>query len=83
MQKFHLSVVKPIKGKPGQVMFTTSRVAPSVSSAVAAVRQEIDGSGWIVVQSAVLKRVEEDDLPVITAHSDGVIETEELANEAA
>ena len=60
MQKFDLTVIKPIKGKPGQVIFTTQRWANSVSDAVKEVRVDIEGSGWIVVQSAVLKKPEED-----------------------
>jgi hypothetical protein len=56
MQKFHLSVIQPIKGKPGRVMFTYERTARNVSEAVEAVRSEIAGSGWAVVQTSSLSK---------------------------
>jgi hypothetical protein len=58
MQKFELSVLKPVKGKPGKLMFEISKFANSISDAVKEVRWEVEGSGWIVVQSSSLKKLE-------------------------
>lgn len=66
MQKFELSVLAPEKGKPGKVMFTISKFAKSVSDAVREVRMEIEGSGWIVVQSSSLKKPKEEVVEVNT-----------------
>lgn len=60
MLKFDLTVIEPIKGKPGKVVFTTQRFASDINEAVKSVRMDIEGSGWIVVQSAVLKKAKED-----------------------
>lgn len=54
MPKFDLSVIQPIKGKTGRVVFTIVKSAKNVSEAVDAVRSEIAGSGWAVVQSQSL-----------------------------
>lgn len=58
MPKFHLSVIQPVKSTKGggRVMFTYERTARNVSEAVEAVRSEIAGSGWAVVQSSSLTR---------------------------
>ena len=56
MGAFDLSVIRPIKGKPGQLMFTYKKKANSISEAVEAVRHEVSGSGWAVVQSSSIHR---------------------------
>jgi hypothetical protein len=77
MEKFNLSIIAPatpilhkVTGKPigrsteAKVMYTMTRAASSVSAAVAATRAEIDGSGFIVVQSS---QVDKPKPPVIKA----------------
>lgn len=56
MPKFDLSVIQPIKGKTGRVVFTITKSAKNVTEAVDAVRADVAGSGWAVVQSQSLAR---------------------------
>lgn len=51
-EKFSLVVVQPIKGKEGRLVFTADIHAENVTSAVKTLREQIDGSGWIVLQSS-------------------------------
>jgi len=50
MNAYELVVVQPIKGTKGKIMYTLTRYAESVSAAVKLTRQDIEGSGWIVMQ---------------------------------
>jgi len=50
MQAFELVVVQPIKDKKGKVMFSLTRYAESISAAVKLTRQDVEGSGWVVMQ---------------------------------
>ena len=59
MSKFHLSVLQPIKGKAGKVMFTYEKHARNVTEAVEAVRAELAGSGMVVVQSQSLVKAKD------------------------
>lgn len=54
--RFDLSVIKPVPGKPGILMFTRTTYAESVSAAVKIVRQEVEGSGYVVLQSDDYRR---------------------------
>ena len=54
VSKFELSVIKPVKGKPGELVFSATVYAETVSDAVKKLRSEVEGSGWIVVQTASL-----------------------------
>lgn len=49
---FELVVIRPIEGKRGELMFYRTVAAENVTSAVAKVRQEVSGSGLVVLQSA-------------------------------
>lgn len=51
---FNLSVIKPVKGQKGELVFEATIHAESVSAAVKRLRDQVAGSGWIVVQSAAL-----------------------------
>lgn len=51
-EKFSLVVVKPMKGKKGELVFSADIHAESVSHAVRLLREQIDGSGLIVLQRA-------------------------------
>ena len=51
---FDLSVIKPMKGQKGELMFEAKVHAESISSAVKKLRDQVAGSGWVVVQSAAL-----------------------------
>lgn len=51
-EKFSLVVVKPVKGKKGELVFSADIHAESVSHAVRLLREQLDGSGWIVLQKA-------------------------------
>lgn len=51
-EKFSLVVVKPVKGKKGELVFSADIHAESVSHAVRLLREQIDGSGLIVLQKA-------------------------------
>lgn len=59
MPKFELSIIEPIKGKPGRVKFTYTKCARNITEAVEGVRAEIAGSGWAVIQSHSLARKKE------------------------
>ena len=52
LEQFHLSVIRPIKGKPGELVFEMTVVDENVTNAVAYV-QELVGkdSGLIVLQT--------------------------------
>jgi len=50
MQKFKFAVVNPIKGQPGTLQFTMTVAAENVVAGVKSVKQQVDGSGWIVLQ---------------------------------
>lgn len=51
---FDFSVIKPMKGQRGELMFEARINADSISSAVKKLREQVAGSGWVVVQSAAL-----------------------------
>ncbi len=55
-EKFSLVVVQPVKGKPGKEIFSADIHAESVSEAVRLLRQQVAGSGWIVLQKADFQR---------------------------
>lgn len=63
MPKFELSVIEPVKGKPGRVMFTYTKCARNINEAVESVRSEIAGSGWAVLQSHSLAKKREEAIP--------------------
>lgn len=52
MEAFNLSVVQPKKGTKGKVVFTATIHAQTVSEAVKLLREQVEGSGWIVLQSS-------------------------------
>lgn len=54
-EKFSLVVVQPVKGKPGKEIFSADIHAESVTEAVHLLRQQVEGSGWIVLQKADFK----------------------------
>ncbi len=56
VSSFELAVLAPNKGKPGTLIATRTVYADTVSAAVAKVRQEVEGTGFIVVQAASLKK---------------------------
>lgn len=57
LQSFELAVVQPRKGKPGRVVFTATIHGHNVSDAVRVLRDQINGSGWIVIQKAAVEQV--------------------------
>lgn len=64
---FDLSVIKPMKGQKGELMFEARVHAESISAAVKKLREQVSGSGWVVVQSAVLNaKPQEPELPEVS-----------------
>jgi hypothetical protein len=54
--RFDLVAVKPVKGQPGILMLSRTTYADSISAAVKTVRQEVEGSGWVVLQAEDYRR---------------------------
>jgi hypothetical protein len=54
--RFDLAVVNPVKGQVGELKFTRTTYAESVSAAVKNVRHEVEGSGWVVLQADDYRR---------------------------
>ncbi len=54
-QNFALSVIRPVKGKPGVLVCELSLAANSVTEAVSRARDMFQGSGYVVVQTASLR----------------------------
>lgn len=52
MQKFELAVIAPISGKRGELKFYRTVFAENVTQAVKSVRDEVSGSGLVVLQAA-------------------------------
>lgn len=52
LQKFELAVIRPIKGKRGELKFYRTVLADNVTKAVEKVRSEVEGSGFVVLQAA-------------------------------
>ena len=52
MQKFELVAVRPVAGKKGELVFSMTKHAADVSSAVKAARRDIEGSGLVILQAA-------------------------------
>lgn len=51
-ERFELVVIQPVKGNKGKLVFSASIHAENVSAAVRLLRQQIDGSGLVVLQKA-------------------------------
>ncbi len=49
---FELVVVQPVKGKAGKLVFSATIHAENINAAVKTLREQIDGSGLIVLQKA-------------------------------
>ena len=52
MQKFELAVIAPISGKRGELKFYRTVFAENITQAVKSVREEVSGSGLVVLQAA-------------------------------
>lgn len=52
MQKFELAVIAPISGKRGELKFYRTVFAENITQAVKSVRDEVNGSGLVVLQAA-------------------------------
>ncbi len=49
---FVLVVVQPVKGKAGKLVFSATIHAENINAAVKTLREQLDGSGLIVLQKA-------------------------------
>lgn len=52
MQKFELVAIRPVSGKKGELVFSMTKHANTVSDAVKAARRDVEGSGLVILQSA-------------------------------
>ena len=52
LNSYELVAVRPVSGNRGELIFSMTRHATDVSSAVKAARRDIEGSGLVILQAA-------------------------------
>ena len=52
MQKFDLVAVRPVAGKKGELVFSMTKHAHTITEAVSRAKKDVEGSGLVILQSA-------------------------------
>lgn len=67
METFSLAVVRPVKGQSGELVCNRVVSANTITDAVRQVRNEFEGSGFVVMQSSAFKPSKSEVTPMVAA----------------